>query len=101
MIISKKTHGYSYADPITLDFLSDIFFINSFYLSILFKEKTGMKYVDYLNGLRIDATKTLLQTTNRRAATISSLVGYDNEKYFYRAFKKVTDLMPEQYRKQK
>ena len=30
-----------YADPITLDFLSDIFFINSSYLSTLFKEKTG------------------------------------------------------------
>lgn len=90
-----------YADPITLDFLSDIFFINSSYLSTLFKEKTGMKYVDYLNGLRIDAAKTLLQTTDRRAATISRMVGYDNEKYFYRVFKKFTDLTPEQYRKQK
>ena len=90
-----------YADPITLDFLSDIFYINSSYLSTLFKEKTGMKYVDYLNGLRIDAAKTLLQTTNRRAATISRIVGYDNEKYFYRVFKKFTDLTPEQYRKQK
>jgi two-component system response regulator YesN len=60
-----------------------------------------MKYVDYLNGLRIDAAKTLLQTTDRRAATISRLVGYDNEKYFYRVFKKFTNLTPEQYRKQK
>ena len=33
-----------YADPITLDLLSDIFFINSSYLSTLFKEKMGMKY---------------------------------------------------------
>nr|WP_321293113.1 response regulator [uncultured Trichococcus sp.] len=90
-----------FADAITLDFLSDIFYINSSYLSTLFKEKTGMKYVDYLNGLRIDAAKTLLQTTDRRAATISRLVGYDNEKYFYRVFKKFTDLTPEQYRKQK
>ena len=90
-----------YADLITLDFLSDMFYINSYYLSTLFKEKNGMKYVDYLNGLRIEAAKTLMQTTDRRAATISRLVGYDNEKYFYRVFKKFTDLTPEQHWKQK
>jgi len=102
IIVNVKEYlDIHYADPITLDFLSDIFFINSSYLSTLFKEKTGMKYVDYLNGLRIDAAKTLLQTTDRRAAAISRLVGYDNEKYFYRVFKKFTDLTPEQYRKQK
>lgn len=102
IIVNVKEYlDIHYADPITLDFLSDIFFINSSYLSTLFKEKTGMKYVDYLNGLRIEAAKTLLQTTDRRAATISRLVGYDNEKYFYRVFKKFTDLTPEQYRKQK
>ena len=89
-----------YADPITLDFLSDIFYINSSYLSTLFKVKTGLKYVDYLNGLRIDAAKTLLLTTDRKAATISKMVGYDNEKYFYRVFKKFTAFTPEQYRKQ-
>ena len=102
IIVNVKEYlDIHYADPITLDFLSDIFYINSSYLSTLFKEKTGMKYVDYLNGLRIDAAKTLLLTTDRRAATISRLVGYDNEKYFYRVFKKFTDLTPEQYRKQK
>lgn len=102
IIVNVKEYlDIHYADPITLDFLSDIFYINSSYLSTLFKEKTGMKYVDYLNGLRIDAAKTLLQTTDRRAATISRMVGYDNEKYFYRVFKKFTDLTPEQYRKQK
>ena len=102
IIVNVKEYlDIHYADPITLDFLSDIFYINSSYLSTLFKEKTGMKYVDYLNGLRIEAAKTLLQTTDRRASAISRMVGYDNEKYFYRVFKKFTDLTPEQYRKQK
>lgn len=66
IIINVKEYlDIHYADPITLDFLSDIFYINSSYLSTLFKEKTGMKYVDYLNGLRIDAAKTLLQTDRK------------------------------------
>ena len=89
---------YYYKD-IKLDFLSDIFFLNSAYLSTLFKERTGQKYIDFLNSVRIEKAKELLNKSDRKIYQISKAVGYDNPKYFFRVFKKYTGLSPEQYKK--
>lgn len=87
-----------YRDTITLDILAETFFINPTYLSSRFKEKTGMKYIDYLNKQRIKKAKILLKTTNLKVSIISHKVGYENEKYFYRVFKKFVKMTPEHYR---
>lgn len=89
---------YYYKD-IKLDFLSDIFFLNSAYLSTLFKERTGQKYIDFLNSVRIEKAKELLNKSDRKIYQISKAVGYDNPKYFFRVFKKYTGVSPEQYKK--
>ena len=67
-------------------------------LSTLFKQKTGMKFIDYLNEVRIEKSKELLKDSNRKMYQISKAVGYDNPKYFFRIFKKKTGMTPEQYR---
>lgn len=87
-----------YKDPINLDLLADLFYINQSYLSSLFKEKTGRKYIDYLNQLRIEEAKRMLCSTDRKAGLIAKSIGYENEKYFFRVFKKYTNTTPEQYR---
>ncbi|WP_339101913.1 response regulator transcription factor [Candidatus Enterococcus clewellii] len=87
-----------YKDPINLDLLADLFYINQSYLSSLFKERTGSKYIDYLNQLRIEEAKIMLSNTDRKSGLIAKSVGYENEKYFFRVFKKYTNTTPEQYR---
>ena len=88
----------NYRKKLTQDFIASLFYLNSSYLSTLFREKTGTKFVDFLNDVRIEAAEALLEKSTQKISQIASAVGYDNEKYFFRIFKKRTGLTPEQYR---
>lgn len=94
----KQYIDIHYSDPLNLDLLSDMFFINSSYLSTLFKEYTGISFSKYLTYKRIEKSKLLLQETNFSIEKIANKVGYENTKYFFRVFKKNVDKTPEEYR---
>lgn len=85
---------------LTLDKISSLFFINPSYCSHLFKEKTGINFVDYVNNVRIERAKELLKTTDDKVFKIANNLGFENTKYFFRLFKKVTGLTPEEFRNQ-
>ncbi|WP_159881493.1 response regulator [Paenibacillus puerhi] len=87
-----------YHKELTLDKISSLFFINPSYCSYLFKEKTGINFIDFVNKVRIDQAKTLLQTTDEKVYKIAKSLGYENTKYFFRVFKKATGFTPEEYR---
>lgn len=91
--------GRNYQKNLTQEFISCLFYLNRSYLSHLFKEKTGQKFVDYLNSVRIEKAKELLRSSDRKMYQIAKSVGYDNVKYFFRIFKKIEGVTPEQYRK--
>lgn len=90
----------NYQKDLTQDFIASLFYLNRSYLSTAFKKKTGSKFVDFLNDVRIEAAESLLEKSDKKMAAVASAVGYDNVKYFFRVFKKRTGLTPEQYRKQ-
>lgn len=90
----------NYAKDITQEFIASLFYLNRSYLSQLFKKQTSEKFVDYLNGIRIDKAKELLIHSDRKMYQIAKSVGYNNTKYFFRIFKKKTGLSPEQFRNQ-
>lgn len=89
---------HNYQKYLTQEFVASLFYLNRSYLSTLFRKKTGMKFVDYLNEVRIEKAKELLSSSDRKMYQISKAVGYDNPKYFFRIFKKKTGCSPEQYR---
>lgn len=89
----------NYQKNLTVEFLASLFYMNSSYLSHLFRKRTGVKYVSYLNSIRIEQAKKLLETTDRKLYQIAKAVGYENNKYFFRVFKKLEGITPEQYRK--
>ena len=89
---------HNYQKYLTQEFVASLFYLNRSYLSTLFRKKTGMKFVDYLNEVRIEKAKELLCSSDRKMYQISKAVGYDNPKYFFRIFKKKTGCSPEQYR---
>ncbi len=89
---------HNYQKNLTQDFIASLFYLNRSYLSTLFKQKTGMKFVDYLNEVRIKKAKELLLSTDLKMYQISKSCGYDNSKYFFRIFKKMVGLTPEKYR---
>lgn len=66
---------------------------------MIFKQKTGKNYSDYLLDIRIDRAKQLLVSTGFSVGRISDMVGFDNTKYFSRIFKEKTGVQPIAYRK--
>ncbi|AIQ32473.1 hypothetical protein P40081_33490 [Paenibacillus sp. FSL P4-0081] len=90
----------NYAQEMTLQHIAERFFISRENVSRKFKQITGENLSDYLTSLRVDKAKTLLQNTNLRLSQIAELVGYEDEKYFSRVFKKSTGVTPREYRKQ-
>ena len=98
----SKIVGYinnNYFEDITLEGLSESFFISPYYLSRKFKSLCGMSLVDYLNNVRIKEAKKLLIGTKMSITEISSAVGYRSNTHFGRTFKKITTLSPLAYRK--
>ena len=57
-----------------------------------------MAIMDYVQNLRIEEAKALLETTDRPADDISSEVGYEDSSFFRRLFKRRTGLSPSRYR---
>lgn len=87
-----------YSDDITLESLSDRFFINKTYLSEVFKEQYGVNLKDYLTSVRITEAKKLLRFTDKTTEEIAEKIGINGAAYFSRLFKRVEGVSPKEYR---
>ena len=65
---------------------------------IRFKEWSGVTPVKYRNKIRVSAAKSLLVNSNISIGEISSRIGFDDQYYFSRIFKKMTGVSPRKYR---
>lgn len=70
------------------------------YLSSLFKKELGLGFVEYVNQVRIEKAKELLLNTYQKTYEIAENVGFTDESYFSRTFKKLTGVRPNEFRKQ-
>jgi len=68
------------------------------YLSITFKEQTGVNFNDYLMRLRLAKAKELLRHTNLKTYEIAESVGFNDSSYFIKVFKKLEGMSPKTYR---
>lgn len=64
-----------------------------------FKKYTGSTPMQYIVSIRINNAQILLETTNYAINEISRIVGYDNQLYFSRLFRKLKGYSPTKYRK--
>jgi transcriptional regulator GlxA family with amidase domain len=64
-----------------------------------FKAATGTTLIDYVQNLRIEEAKRLLENTQIAVEEISVDVGYEDASFFRRLFKRRTGLTPAQYRR--
>lgn len=88
-----------YSESITLDSLASQFFLSRYYLSRSFKEVTGHGVNEYVNLLRIQQAKRLLEETSLSISEIAAKTGYESLTYFEKLFKKYMTLSPLKYRK--
>jgi transcriptional regulator GlxA family with amidase domain len=64
-----------------------------------FKAATGSSLMGYVQNLRIEEAKRLLESTSEPADAIADAVGYENPAFFRRLFKRCTGLTPGEYRR--
>ncbi|BCS80095.1 response regulator [Anaerocellum diazotrophicum] len=88
----------NYNKDINMALVANYVSLNYYYFSTIFKEKTGMSFLDYLNKIRIEKAKELLVKTNLKIWEIAEKVGYKNPKHFARIFKDITGITPNEYR---
>jgi len=88
----------NYAEEISLSAMAEKYKISPGYLSLLFTERTGKNFSDYLTECRIRKAKELLKHTEMRIYEIANAVGYNDPYYFSSCFKKITNKTPSEYR---
>ena len=64
-----------------------------------FRAHTGVTLIDYLQNLRIEHGKQLLETTDLPVETISAKAGYADPSFFRRLFRRRVGLTPGAYRR--
>jgi AraC-like DNA-binding protein len=98
----QKTLNYihdHYEQALTLEHMAAMSGASTTYFCRLFKYETGMTFLSYLNGLRIEQACVLLRDTSDNALDICYRVGFNDYTHFGRQFKKNTGMSPADYRR--
>jgi len=90
----------NYGMDINLQEVANHVNLNPTYLSNLFKKDLQINFTEFLNEVRIQKAKELLVDSYLKAYEISEKVGFADNTYFCRVFKKLTGSSPNEYRKQ-
>jgi 2-isopropylmalate synthase len=85
---------------VSLDELSEEFYLSKPYLSKHIRELTGETFGDIVKRIRLSKARSLLRTNLMTVQSIAESVGYDNVEHFNRLFKKAFSMTPIQYRNQ-
>lgn len=83
----------------TLSYMANHIGLNKDYFSTLFKREMGCGFIDYVNRMRISRACELLEESTYRVCEVSQMVGFQDESYFSRVFKKSTGVRPNEYRR--
>lgn len=95
---AKEYIDSHYYENITQTQVADNIGITPGYLSTLFTKSMGLRFADYLNRVRIDHACAYLRQNYLKTYEIAFKVGFRDEKYFSKVFKKLTGVSPKEYR---
>lgn len=85
-------------NELSINIISNYFYINKYYLMHLFKQETGYTLYNYIQMKRVIKASDLLKT-GMQAGDVCSICGFGDYSSFVRAFKKEYMLSPKQYYK--
>ena len=89
----------NYSRPITLKEVAEHIFLHPSYLSSLFRQVTGKRFVDYLTDYRMEQAKQMLADPKYKINEIANLCGYESHKYFSAVFRERMGMTPSEYRR--
>lgn len=88
----------NYTQNVSTDTLCRISDYSPSHLAKIFKHETGRTITQYIAELRCRQAAEMLRETTLPVQEISSYVGYADNNYFVKVFKKVTGMTPSEYR---
>ena len=96
----EKVKNYietNYMNDISLDNLAQYVSMSSFYLSRIFSKAYDINIKEYIIKIRMEKAKGMLVEGNKSVKQIAFEVGYLDQNYFSKAFKKYTNISPKEY----
>lgn len=91
----------NFSKRITLEEVAGQVYLNPSYFSKIFKNEMNTTFVSYVNRIRINAAKKLLSDISIPLTDISCMVGFEDQSYFTKVFKKATGVTPGKFRESK
>jgi YesN/AraC family two-component response regulator len=85
---------------ITRESIAEHFGLAPNHVSRLFRKEGLMKFNDYLNLVRVNRAKFMLQNYGMTLKEIAANCGYSDPAYFCRVFRKICKITPTEYRAQ-
>lgn len=101
IITSLRYINKHYKENISLDKIADAAHMSKYYFCRKFHEVTGATAIEYLNNIRLTKVHSLLLSTDMSIDEIASLTGFETAVNLTRAFKKVYEIAPREFRKSK
>jgi two-component system, response regulator YesN len=95
--IRKIIHD-RFKESISTSYIAKQVCMSESYVSYLFKKETGDTITEYIEKTRLKKAKELLDLTSLSVKEISSEIGYQDQNYFSRMFKKHEGISPTRYR---
>lgn len=90
----------NYEKPIGLADAADYIRLSENHLSTLFKEVTGINFLQYLNGYRLNMAIDMMKEGGVNISEIAPKCGFQNPGYFAKIFKRYFGMTPTQFRDQ-
>ena len=97
---AKRIIDYNFNKNITVKDISNMLYLSPEHLTRQFTDRYRLSPKEYLIEKRIAFAKKLLTESTACIREISNSVGYEDQLYFSRIFKKKTGLSPLEFRKQ-
>lgn len=97
--LAKEYVQEHYFEKIALTDVADKIGVTPGYLSTLFQKQYEKGFIDFLNEVRIERACTYLHQNYLKTYEIAYKVGFNDEKYFSKVFKKIKGCSPSEYKK--
>jgi len=96
-----KIVGYirtNYMKKITVDDIAEHVYMSRSHVSKIFNEEMNMSISAYINKVRVEKGKRLLQDASLTIAEVSNLTGFEDQSYFSKQFKAAMGISPKKFR---
>lgn len=90
-----------YSDDLRLEDVAAMVYLSPYYFSKIFKKYQGIGFNAYVNQLRMQSARQMLEQSDWPIATIARNLGFSQASYFCKVFRQTYRITPQAYREQR